>query len=113
LEMFSNIMLRTVLLRHCFHCVCCVCVLCDNPCYRNGELCARNSSLQALRLVSHLCTLCTLTSHHMLQKRYHVKRVIEFYAATEGNANLFNSTGKAGPLGYVPVWVANLVYPIK
>jgi hypothetical protein len=47
------------------------------------------------------------------QKRYHVKRVIEFYAATEGNANLFNSTGKAGPLGYVPVWVANLVYPIK
>jgi hypothetical protein len=42
-----------------------------------------------------------------------VRRVIEFYAATEGNVNLFNSTGKQGPLGYIPVFIANLLYPLK
>lgn len=47
------------------------------------------------------------------QTRYGVKRVIEFYAATEGNVNLFNSTGKQGPLGYIPPLVAKLLYPLK
>ena len=40
-------------------------------------------------------------------------RVIEFYAATEGNVNLFNSTGKQGALGYIPVRIANALYPLK
>jgi len=47
------------------------------------------------------------------QRRYHVGRVIEFYAATEGNVNLFNSTGKQGALGYIPIPIANLLYPLK
>ena len=47
------------------------------------------------------------------QRRYHVGRVIEFYAATEGNVNLFNSTGKPGALGYIPIPIANLLYPLK
>jgi fatty-acyl-CoA synthase len=29
-----------------------------------------------------------------LQERYNVKRVIEFYGATEGNVNMYNSTGR-------------------
>jgi fatty-acyl-CoA synthase len=36
------------------------------------------------------------------QARYGIKRVIEFYAATEGNCAFFNSTGKVGALGYMP-----------
>jgi len=47
------------------------------------------------------------------QRRYNVGRVIEFYAATEGNVNLFNSTGKLGALGYIPVRIANALYPLK
>lgn len=42
-----------------------------------------------------------------------MRRVIEFYAATEGNVNLFNSTGKRGALGYIPIFIAKAVYPIK
>jgi hypothetical protein len=29
-----------------------------------------------------------------LQERYNVKRVVEFYGATEGNVNMYNSTGR-------------------
>ncbi|CAE7296659.1 Slc27a3, partial [Symbiodinium microadriaticum] len=42
------------------------------------------------------------------QKRYNVKRIIEFYGATEGNVGSFNSTGKVGALGYMPSFLSGL-----
>jgi fatty-acyl-CoA synthase len=42
------------------------------------------------------------------QKRYNVKRVIEFYGATEGNVGSFNSTGKVGALGYMPSFLSGV-----
>jgi hypothetical protein len=42
-----------------------------------------------------------------------VKRVVEFYGATEGNVNMYNSTGKQGALGFMPVVLSDLFYPVK
>jgi len=47
------------------------------------------------------------------QERYRVRRIVEFYGATEGNVNMYNSTGQAGALGYMPVVLTELFYPIK
>ncbi len=44
-------------------------------------------------------------------ERYHVTDIIEFYAATEGNVTLSNSTGHVGALGYIPTPLLKL-YPI-
>ncbi len=60
-----------------------------------------------------LFSLFSLFLSMFAQRRYNVGRVIEFYAATEGNVNLFNSTGKQGALGYIPVRIANALYPLK
>jgi hypothetical protein len=38
--------------------------------------------------------------------------VVEFYAATEGNTNLFNNTGVVGAVGVVP-WFAKAIYPVR
>lgn len=46
------------------------------------------------------------------RQRYHVDRVVEFYAATEGNVGLFNSTGKVGALGYIPP-AFDFIYPVR
>ncbi len=46
------------------------------------------------------------------QKRFKVKHIVEFYAATEGNLALFNATDKVGALGYVPR-LFDFLYPIK
>lgn len=41
-----------------------------------------------------------------------MKHVVEFYAATEGNIGLFNSTDKVGALGFVPR-IVDFLYPVK
>lgn len=44
-------------------------------------------------------------------KRYGVRRVVEFYSATEANIGLFNSTGQVGSLGCIPR-VLDFIYPV-
>jgi fatty-acyl-CoA synthase len=41
-----------------------------------------------------------------LQKRFVIPRVLEFYAATEGNLSLYNCEGKVGAIGRVPPFLA-------
>jgi fatty-acyl-CoA synthase len=40
------------------------------------------------------------------QTRFQVPRILEFYAATEGNVSLYNWEGKAGAIGRVPPFLA-------
>jgi solute carrier family 27 (fatty acid transporter), member 1/4 len=44
--------------------------------------------------------------------RYNVSKVVEFYAATEGNTNLFNNMNKVGAVGVIP-WFAKILYPVR
>ena len=41
------------------------------------------------------------------QSRFGFPRILEFYAATEGNVSLFNAEGKRGPIGRVPPFLAH------
>jgi fatty-acyl-CoA synthase len=40
------------------------------------------------------------------QKRFAVPRILEFYAATEGNVSLYNVEGKVGAIGRIPPFLA-------
>jgi fatty-acyl-CoA synthase len=42
-----------------------------------------------------------------LQRRFRIPRVLEFYAATEGNFSLYNCEGKPGAIGRIPPFLAH------
>ena len=46
------------------------------------------------------------------QARFAIPHILEFYAATEGNVNLFNFDGRPGAVGRVP-WFLRHRFPIK
>jgi fatty-acyl-CoA synthase len=46
------------------------------------------------------------------QARFAIPRILEFYAATEGNVNLFNFDGRPGAVGRVP-WFLKYRFPIE
>ena len=46
------------------------------------------------------------------KERFAIPRIIEFYAATEGNVTLFNFDGKEGAVGRVP-WFLEHRFPVK
>ncbi len=41
------------------------------------------------------------------QERFAIPKILEFYAATEGNVSLYNAEGKAGAIGRVPSFLAH------
>ena len=41
------------------------------------------------------------------EQRFHIPRILEFYAATEGNFSLFNVEGAPGAIGHVPSFLAH------
>jgi fatty-acyl-CoA synthase len=43
--------------------------------------------------------------------RFCIPRIIEFYAATEGNISLFNVQGKRGAIGHIPPYLAHRFSP--
>ena len=49
---------------------------------------------------------------HDFQNRFRIPRILEFYAATEGNVNLFNWDGKPGAIGRMP-WYMKSRFPTE
>jgi len=43
----------------------------------------------------------------MVQRRFAIPRILEFYAATEGSVSLYNCEGKVGAIGRVPPFLAH------
>jgi fatty-acyl-CoA synthase len=41
------------------------------------------------------------------QQRFAIPRILEFYAATEGNLSLYNAPGRPGAIGHVPAFLAH------
>jgi len=47
----------------------------------------------------------------VFKHRFRVPRILEFYAATEGNVSLFNVEGKCGSVGHIPPYLAHRFSP--
>jgi fatty-acyl-CoA synthase len=46
------------------------------------------------------------------QRRFKLPRILEFYAATEGNVSLYNAEGRPGAIGRVPLFLAHR-FPLR
>jgi fatty-acyl-CoA synthase len=46
------------------------------------------------------------------KERFQIPRIVEWYAATEGNVTLFNMDGKPGSVGRIPAWLKHR-FPTK
>jgi len=46
------------------------------------------------------------------QRRFHIPRILEFYAATEGQVSLYNAEGKPGAIGRTPGFLAHR-FPVE
>ncbi len=78
-----------------------------------GELCRylANAPPQA-RETEHALRLCVGNGlrgdiWEGFQNRFHIPRILEFYASTEGNVALYNCDGRPGAIGRVPSFLAH------
>jgi fatty-acyl-CoA synthase len=46
------------------------------------------------------------------QRRFHIPRILEFYAATEGQVSLYNAEGKPGAIGRIPGFLTHR-FPVE
>jgi fatty-acyl-CoA synthase len=78
-----------------------------------GELCRYLvQSAQTVGEANHCVRLACGNGLHAdiwqpFQERFHVPRIVEFYAATEGCVSLTNCEGKPGAIGRVPAYLAH------
>ena len=79
-----------------------------------GELCRYlvDSAAAPARARSTGCgwpaaTACSGDVWRAFQERFAMPRILEFYAATEGNVSLYNCEGKPGAIGRVPPFLAH------
>ena len=57
-------------------------------------------------------TGCGPTCGRSSKNRFRIPKIIEFYAATEGNVSMFNFEGKEGAVGRIPWFLAHR-FPTK
>ena len=78
-----------------------------------GELCRYLlSAPENPRQRAHRLRLCCGNGLHAdvwekFQKKFAIPRILEFYAATEGNFSLYNVEGKVGAIGRVPSYLSH------
>jgi fatty-acyl-CoA synthase len=76
-----------------------------------GELCryllAQDGDAPAHRLRLAVGNGLSADVWEAFQRRFAVPRILEFYAATEGNFSLYNAEGKVGAIGRIPPFLAH------
>jgi fatty-acyl-CoA synthase len=91
----------------------------DCTCFQYiGELCRYlvnspphpNEQAHRLRLACGNGLRAEIWQH--FKQRFQIPRIIEFYAATEGNVSLLNFDGREGAVGRIPWWLAHR-FPVE